>query len=669
MPTPPAKDKPRPSRKKKKLGPERKRFGALASAAELVPSVLSRALEPDPYQTISEWSDKNRILSSQSSGEPGLWRTSRTPYLKAIMDSLSPGSRFERVVFMKGAQVGATEMGLNWLGYIIDKMPGPTLVVAPTVDMAKAQTKTRLDPMIAACPALAAKISEPRSRDGSNTMMLKEFPGGFIGMTGANSGASLRSKPIKYLMLDEVDAYPGNVSGEGDPVNLALARTRTFPGRRIFLASTPTVSGRSRIEKAYNESDKRRFYVPCPRCGGYQVLQWPRVKWDPGNPRDAWYECEHCGGRIENWEKESMLPKGEWRSEVPEYQGIVAGFYLSSLYSPVGWFSWGEAASMFLEAKKNVELLRVFVNTVLGECWEERGDAPEWERLYLNREEYEMGRVPTGGLLLTAGADVQQDRIEVLIRAWGRGMENWIIDHRVFMGNTADLGSEPWHRLDELMSESFEHEIGANLHISSLALDTGYNTQQCYAWARRYQAPRVMPVKGQQSLAVIVSQPKAVDVAIDGKRKSAALKLFNVGVSLLKSELYAWLRLPHPGPGEAVPVGYCHLPDRDEEWFKQLCSETLVEHQVKGGRTVYEWVQIRPRNEVLDMMVYSRAAAALCNVDKFTSAHWDRLEEAVIGHVTPRQQPRQQPQNQPAPKPSDRIVKRRRGIISGGISL
>jgi phage terminase large subunit GpA-like protein len=208
---------------------------------------------------------------------------------------------------MKGAQVGATEMGLNWLGYIIDNVPGPTLVVAPTVDMAKAQTKTRLDPMIASCPTISVKVSEPRSRDGTNTMMLKEFPGGFIGMTGANSGAALRSKPIKNLMLDEIDAYPSNVSGEGDPVNLALARTRTFPRRKIFMASTPTTAGRSRIEKAYQESEQKRFYVPCPKCGGYQVLKWSRVKWEPGKPREAWYECEHCACRIENWEKETIF--------------------------------------------------------------------------------------------------------------------------------------------------------------------------------------------------------------------------------------------------------------------------------------------------------------------------------------------------------------------------
>lgn len=628
-------------------------------------------LAPDPLMSVSEWADKFRFLSHTASAEPGPWRTDRTPYLREIMDALSSSSRYERVVFMKGAQVGATEMGLNWLGYIIDKAPGPALLVGPTVEMAKAQSKTRIDPMILDCPSLLDKVADQKSRDSGNTMLMKEFPGGFLAMTGANSPASLRSKPIRYLMLDEVDAYPGDVGGEGDPVTLALARTRTFSRRKIFIPSTPTISGHSRIEKAYKESDQRRFYVPCPRCGGFQVLIWARVKWDSGRPEGAWYECEHCGGKIHNFEKDGMLSRGEWRAEVKDYHGRTAGFHLSSLYSPVGWFSWGEAATQFVEAKKSQELLKVFVNTVLGECWEERGEAPEWERLYMGREEYRIGVVPDGGLLLTAGADVQKDRIEVLVRAWGRGLENWVIDHRIFMGDTADLGGEPWRRLDELMAEGFEHERGSTLHISSLAIDTGFQTQNCYTWARRYQPPRVMPVKGQDSLSIMIAQPKAVDVVLNGKRKSRALKLFNVGVSLLKSELYAWLRLPHPGPGEATPIGYCHLPDMDEEWYKQLCSETLVQREAKGGRVMYEWVQLRPRNEVLDMMIYSRAAAALCNVDKFTTVHWDRLEEAVVGSIRQRA-PRPVPQSSPAPAPaapraSSGIAKRRRGQLSSGV--
>jgi phage terminase large subunit GpA-like protein len=632
-------------------------------------------LAPDSYLTVDEWADKNRMLSNAASSEPGPWRTSRTPYLREIMEALSPSSPYERVIFMKGAQIGATEMALNWLGYIIDKSPGPTLLVAPSLDMAKDQSKTRIDPMIEDCPTIRGKVAEQRSRDGGNSALMKEFPGGFIAMTGANSPRSMRSKPIRNLFLDEVDSYPGDVGGEGDPVMLATARTRTFRRRKIFMASTPTIEGRSRIESAYKQTDQRRFYVPCPRCGKYQVLTWPHIKWDPSYPEGAWYECEHCGGRIENYEKETMLAKGHWRSEVPGYHGRFVGFFLSSLYSPVGWYSWGEAAVDFTEAVRDQQKLKTFVNTVLGECWQERGDAPEWEKMFMGRNQsWRRGEVPEGGLLLTAGTDVQKDRIEVLIRAWGRDLENWVVDHRVLMGDTADLGGAPWSGLDALMSESFPlagyPEVF--LHISSLALDTGFQTQTCYSWSRKYFPPRVMPIKGQDSLSIMIAQPKAVDVVLNGKRKSRSLKLFNIGVSLLKSELYAWLRLPKPGTGETVPVGYCHLPNMDEEWFKQLCAETMVQHQAKGGHVTYEWVQLRPRNEVLDMMCYSRAAAALCQIDKYTTAHWDRLEETITGSIAPRVQeissvpvipPVENPQVQ---KPSVRIIQRRRGQISSG---
>jgi len=405
------------------------------------------------------------------------------------------------------------------------------------------------------------------------------------------------------------------------------------------------------------------------------VLTWLHVKWLPANPAGAWYECEHCGGRIENYEKEQMLARGHWKAEVKGYRGKSVGFFISALYSPVGWYSWGEAAVDFVEASRDQQKLKTFINTVLGECWQERGDAPEWEKMFMTRDlSWNRGEVPEGGLLLTAGADVQKDRIEVLVRAWGRDLENWVVDHHVLMGDTADLGGAAWAGLDAIMSESFPNHSGAQLHISSLALDTGFQTQSCYSWSRKYMPPRVMPIKGQDSLSIMIAQPKAVDVVLNGKKKTHALKLFNIGVSLLKSELYAWLRLPIPGAGETVPVGFCHLPNMDEEWFKQLCAETMVEHKAKGGRVSYEWMQLRPRNEVLDMMCYSRAAAALCQIDKFTTAHWDRLEESITGSISPRIQPApvappiENPNTQTF-KPSARIIKRRRGQISSGFHV
>ena len=274
-------------------------------------------LTPDPLLTVSEWSDRHRMLSSKASAEPGRWRTSRTPYLKAIMDCLSPTSPVERVVFMKAAQLGATEMGSNWIGYVIHHAPGPMMAVWPTVEMAKRNSKQRIDPLIEESSALAELIAPARSRDSGNTILAKEFRGGVLVMTGANSAVGLRSMPVRYLFLDEVDGYPLDVEGEGDAISLAEARTRTFARRKIFIVSTPTISGASAIEREYEASDQRRYFVPCPHCSHRQWLRFEQLRWDKGQPETAAYICESCDTAIAEHHKTWMLEHGEWRAMIP----------------------------------------------------------------------------------------------------------------------------------------------------------------------------------------------------------------------------------------------------------------------------------------------------------------------------------------------------------------
>lgn len=634
--------------------------------------VAKEALQFDPELTVSEWADRYRILSEKASNEPGPWRTSRTPYLRDIMDALSSTSPYETVVFMKGAQIGASEMGFNWIGYIIDNAPGPTLLVMPTVDTMKDNSRIRIDPMIQDCPQLQAKIGEAKSKDSSNTTLMKEFPGGFLSMIGANSPVGFRSKPCRYVFADEVDGYPGDVGGEGDPISLLKRAMRTFKGRRkLFLASTPKIAGMSRVEDAYLETDRRHFYVPCPHCGGFQILTWPHMHWEKGRPDNAWYECEFCGKRIYNQDKTDMLARGEWRPEVKNYRGKAIGFHLSSLYSPVGWMSWGEMAVEFSEAthKKDQAKLKTFINLNLGETWQEQGEVPEWEKLYYRREGYAIGKVPAGGLFLTAACDVHPDRLEVEVMAWGRDKENWSIDYRVFPGNTSTFSGEnsPWRRLDALMSEGFEHESGLVLTIRCLAIDTGNQTQTVYNWCRRYPVGRVMPVKGQASLPMVVGSPRAVDVYTDGKRHKGALKLWSVGVSVVKAELYGWLRLPKPDAGMEAPAGYCHFPEYEEEYFQQLTAEQLVKTVNKTThKTVSEWKQMRDRNESLDTHVYNRAAASQLNIDRFTPSDWDKLERSIWpngrSHIaTPVANP--VITQQPVPRT------RKRRILSRGLSF
>ena len=585
---------------------------------------FNAGLRPDPLLLVSEWADEYRVLSQTASAEPGRFRTSRTPYLKELMDCLSPSSEVEEVIFMKGAQIGGTEAGNNWVGYVIDQAPGPMLVVQPTVEMAKRWSKGRLAPLIEDTPAIREKVKDPRSRDSGNTVQSKEFPGGIVVITGANSAVGLRSMPVRYLFLDEEDAYPLDVNGEGDPISLAIRRTSTFSRRKILKVSTPTIQGLSRIERDFDNSDQRFFWLPCPTCKEHQILKWTQIKYDNDDPSTARYECEHCGYGIKNHQKTWMLERGQWRARSPEITKI-AGFHLSSLYSPVGWFSWEDAVDRFLVAKKNEELLKVWVNTVLGETWVDKGEAPDWEHLSERAEDYKIGCIPDDGLILTAGADIQKDRIEVEIVAWGKDKQSWSVDYRIFYGDPAR--AEIWNQLSALMQESFIHASGVDLQIMMLAIDSGYATQEVYNWVRKQPSARVMAIKGVTRSVSPLGSPSKVDVTYRGKRLRRGLRMWPVGVSILKSEFYHWLKLTRDEDG-VYPSGYCHFPKYNPEYFKQLTAEQLVTKMVKGYPK-REWQKIRDRNEALDCRVYARSAAIALGVEHWSDKKWEK----IVGNV------------------------------------
>ena len=606
-------------------------------------------LTPDPLLTVSEWSDRHRMLSSKASAEPGRWRTGRTPYLKAIMDCLSPASPVERVVFMKAAQLGATEMGSNWIGYVIHHAPGPMMAVWPTVEMAKRNSKQRIDPLIEESPALLELIAPARSRDSGNTILAKEFRGGVLVMTGANSAVGLRSMPVRYLFLDEVDGYPLDVDGEGDAISLAEARTRTFARRKIFLVSTPTISGASAIEREYESSDQRRYFVPCPHCSHRQWLRFEQLRWDKGSPETAAYVCESCDTAISEHHKTWMLEHGEWRAMLPEQSNRTAGFHLSSLYSPVGWRSWRDIAIAW-EAAVNKEsgsaaAIKTFKNTELGETWVEEGEAPDWQRLIERREEYAVGTVPLGGLLLVAGADVQKDRIEASVWAFGRGKESWLVEHRVLMGDTSR--EEVWARLGEMLGETWSHASGAAMPLARFALDTGYATQEVYAFVRSRRDARVMAVKGVARGAALIGTPTAVDVSKGGKKLRRGVKVYSVAVGIAKLEFYNNLRksadVGEDGVQTTFPVGYVHLPKIDAEFIQQLCAEQLITRRDRNGFPIREWQKMRERNEALDCYVYARAAASSAGLDRFEERHWRELERQLGMDRPPDEPPPIQP--------------------------
>jgi len=592
-------------------------------------------LTPDPLLTVSEWSDRHRMLSSKASAEPGRWRTKRTPYLREIMDCLSPTSPVERVVFMKGAQVGATESANCWMGYVIHHAPGPMMAVWPTVEMAKRNSKQRIDPLIEESPVLQELISPARSRDSGNTILAKEFRGGVLVMTGANSAVGLRSMPVRYLFLDEVDGYPLDVDGEGDAISLAEARTRTFARRKIFIVSTPTIAGGSAIEREYEASDQRRFFLPCPYCSKRQYLRFEQLRWHKGRPETAVYVCEACDTPIPEHHKTAMLEAGEWRALTPENGSKTAGFHLSSLYSPVGWRSWREIAAAWDTAVSlesgSAAAIKTFKNTELGETWVEEGEAPDWQRLVERREDYPIGTVPRGGLLLVAGADVQKDRLEASVWAFGRGKESWLIEHRVLMGETAR--EAVWQQLAGLLNETWTHASGALLPLVRLALDTGFATQEAYAFVRTVKDSRVMAVKGVARGAALIGTPTAVDVTVNGRKLRRGVKVFSVAVGLAKLEFYNNLRktaeVAADGTTLIYPPGYVHLPKVDAEFIQQLCAEQLITRRNRQGFPVREWQKVRERNEGLDCANYARAAAAAAGLDRFEERHWRELERQL----------------------------------------
>lgn len=563
-------------------------------SALVVDQAWRRGIRPEPPIPVSEWADRNRVLPP-TSAEPGRWRTNRTPYLKAVMDTLSTASPFERVVLMKGAQTGGTEAGLNWLGYIIHNAPGITMLVQPSLDMVRRNTSVRIDPLIETTPSLRELVSPARSRDAGNSLFRKSFPGGQLVMTGANSAAGLRSTPVRYLFLDEVDGYPGDADGEGDPVDLAIQRTATFRGRRrIYMVSTPTLKGHSRIEAAFQDSDQRYFHVPCQHCGDMAPITWARIRWPDSRRDQAFLICESCGGIHHEHDKSALLAAGEWRPTAAG-DGRTAGFHLSALYSP--WETWAEIATEHGRVKSDPPRLQVWVNTKLGESWEDQaGDTVPADPLMARREDW-GDRLPEAAAVLTAGIDVQGDRLEVQVVAWGADEESWVVDYRVLWGDPS--GPRVWTDLDAFLETIFAHPKSvADLPIRAACIDTGgHHTKAAYEFCRTRLARRIWAIKGRGGAGIPVWPRRPTRVR--GK-----VPLFIVGVDAVKDALYARLRLTEPGPGAI------HFPRRmDADYFRQLTAERVITRYDRG-RPIRSWQPKRDgeRNEALDTFVYATAA-------------------------------------------------------------
>lgn len=594
---------------------------------------IVKILAPPPKLTISEWADNYRKLSPESSAEPGQWNTDRAPYQREIMNALND-KYVETVVVMSSAQVGKTELINNIIGYYVDHDPAPILLLMPTLELAQSYSKKRLATMIRDTPALRGKIKDAKSKDSDNTLLEKGFPGGYIAIVGANSPTGLSSRPIRILLADEVDRFPESAGTEGDPLSLAEKRTKTFWNKKKFFVSTPTEKGISRIEKEFENSTKEEWCVPCPLCGRYQPYSWGQIKF-----KDVAMECKYCKEKFSEFEWKTM--KGKWIAQNPDIQG-KRGFHLNALASP--WERWNDIIKDFREAKKNgPHTLKTWVNTTLGEAWEDKeGEGVEYETLLKRRERYDC-EVPDDVLVLTAGVDTQDDRLEVEVVGWGVGKESWGIEYKIFYG---DPGQEAvWKQLDQYLMSEFRYKNGEGLVISCTCIDSGgHYTTEVYRFCKPREHRRIFAIKGKGGTGV-----PFVGRATRNNREKAAL--FTIGVDTGKETLISRLKIEFEDGNNDSILGYCHFPIESDkgynkDYFKGLTSEKRILRYFKG-KPRFEWIKKTARNEPLDLRNYATAALEILNPNLELLAEHNRNGNIFI-------------QNK-------KVKKKRRRVISKGL--
>lgn len=571
---------------------------------------------PPPALKVSEWADQHRILSPEASAEPGRWRTDRVPCMREIMDTYNDPLVRETVV-KKATQVAYTESLLNIVGYVIDLEPCPALWLLPDQAAVDEISKNRLTPMLRDTPRLAGKVKAPRSRDSSNTIGTKQFPGGRLSIVGSHAPSQLASRPVRLVIEDENDRFAKSAGAEGDPSALAAKRQQWFHNRKTFKGSSPTVKGRSKIDRDYEASDKRLCWVPCPHCGERQTLRWEQVRWDKTKdakgetaehrPETAAYQCEACGVLWDDADRWTALKSPEWRATAP-FRGI-AGFHLPQFYSPVATLT--EMVTEFLTAygklpgtHPDVEKQKVWTNTVLAECWEEQGETVDSSLLTSRGEPYGPDDLPDQVLLATAGVDVQGDRLEVQVLGWGYAEECWAVAYHVLLGDPAQ--QLLWRELDELLRRPMETVSGRPVRIRAAAIDTGgHHAHQVYQFCRTKVARRIYPIKGRDG-------PQPIWPKRQSKAKTGDT-VYLVGVDTAKDTVYGRLKIRRRGEGPSP--GYIHFPlatpDDDSfgpGYFDQLTSEHAVT-RYRLGKPYRVWeLPSGKRNEALDTFVYALAA-------------------------------------------------------------
>ena len=620
---------------------------------------------PPKRQRISDWASEHFELP-ETSAEPGKWNPTRAPYQPGILDSICEAG-VQKVTLMCSAQIGKTIILLIIICYLVDLDPCSMMMTQPTTDMAEMFSKEKLSSAINNVKPVAAKIIQ-KSRNATSTILMKMFAGGFLRLAGANSPSSLASMSIRAYFGDEIDKYPPSAGKEGDPVKLAIQRTETFWNWLVFLVSTPSIKENSRIEDEFEQSDKRRFFVPCPHCGHRQHLVWDRFQYlgkdsDEAEPLSGvYYICESCDRPIEEKHKNQMIRSGEWQATAKAKDPKHIGFHINRFYSP--WKSWTDLALDYESSKHDHQQLQVFWNATLGLPFERvAGEILDWERLRdrASQSNYSQGTVPSGGLILTAGVDVQADRLEVAIWAWGKGEQAYVIQYEKILGDP--LKNQVWEQLAYVTGKTYTNESGAELKVRAVCVDSGYLTQEVYYQVRKHRYLHWFAVKGQAGDRPLVSKPTTQEVNYRGDRVKKGIQLYKIGVDRAKETLYARSQIETPG------AKYLNFPnDLDSDWFEGFCGEIQVTKH-KNGVPYIVWEKISGvRNEPLDTAVYALAAAYLVGI---TRINWatiaNNLDNQIAQNINSKRSSSDHI-NQKAPNNSklnvrsrSRTIKRRRG--------
>lgn len=625
--------------KKAEAERQAKRRGA-ARLNKAMRKVLAGMTPPDDL-TVTQWAEAKRRLSAESAAEPGPWRTERTPYLREPVDAFTD-PKVRHIVMVAASQVGKSEFLNNCIGYIIDEDPGSILFIHPTTIDAQEYSKLRIAPMLRDSPALRQKIAAPKSRDSHNTILQKAYPGGILTMCGSTEAHALASKPIRYVFGDERDRWATSAGNEGDPWDLAMARQTTFYNAKAVEVSTTTIKNASAIEAAYYTGTMERWNSKCPHCGEYHEIRWSDIRFEYDEiivshkktykVKKVYYTCPGCG--CISTEAEMKRAPAKWIAENPEAYGQgTRSFWLNAFVSQ--WASWESIVLKYLNALGSTKKMQVVFNTCFGEPWEDRGDIEDEDSLLARREDYgkdkngEPVELPPGVLVLTAGVDTQDDRMEYEIVGHGFFGETWGIEKGIVMGRPDDDAT--WNKLDEVVFDRvMRFENGVGLRVSMSFVDEGgHFTQSVRAQCNARISKKVFCIKGMPGQdKPYISPPKKQKIFVNQIAVGTCWQ-YQLGVDSGKEIIMDNLRVQTPGQK------YCHFPKRDDygsAYFAGLLSETKVYDPNKKQPWSWKKIPGHERNEPLDCRNYALAAfkALPKNLDEI-----DRQIKAASGVRVP----------------------------------